>query len=178
MTVSSSGRLIFQVYAPSELAAEDTIDKMEADFEGAYGHWAAHWTGGFSLRIEREGLPAPVEKKLLELGARHKGVSVASWGYEELRQLVFGLPDTDVAALLGPIPARNDVVDVRYRELDAVLEGLAGHLATRPLEIRPVPPGKLDANGLSPWVRQLLAAGIQGAKSVADYSRTTRSPKG
>jgi hypothetical protein len=172
----SSKRLIFQVYAPSALSADETTAKMEEDFEGAFDHWAPHCDGWVFVTNERTGLPAPVERKLLELNSRHAGISVASWGYEELRRLVFGLADAEIAALLGPIPARTDVADVRYRDLDTVLEGIANRMVGAEPDLTPVDPGKLNANGLSEWVSRLLAVGFEGATSVGAYFRDHYSP--
>jgi hypothetical protein len=171
-----SERLLFQVYAPSQLAAAETIAKMEDDFEGAQDEWAPHCDGWVFVTSEREGLPAPVEKKLLELGTRYAEVTVASWGYEELRIRVFFLPDADVAALLGPTPSIAEVVDVRYADLEPVLEGIAVRLAGREPDLSPVNAGKLDANGLSDYVKLLLSVGIQGSNRVADYFHDHFSP--
>jgi hypothetical protein len=164
-----SARLIFQVYAPSEFDAATTIAKIEGDFEGAIDQWRPHCDGWVFVTSEREGLPAPVDRKLLELGERHAGVSVRSWGFEELRGLVFALADDDVAALLGPPLVLLDVLDVRRSDLAPILEGIASRLARSSGDLRPVPQDKLDANGLSDYVRVLLAAGMEGSKSVADF---------
>lgn len=172
----TSERLLFQVYAPSALAATQTNAKMEADFEGAQAVWAPYCSGWVFVTSEHEGLPAPVELKLLELGARYDGVTVASWGYEELRSLVFELSDADITALLGPAPSMTDVVDVRYADLEPVLEGIAARLTGRDLDLSPVNAGKLDANGLSDWVKLLLSGGIQGSNRVADYFHDHFSP--
>jgi hypothetical protein len=172
----SSKRLLYQVYAPSDLAAEATLAKMEADFEGGFANWADHCDGWVFVTSEREGLPAPVEKKLLELGQRHTGVTTASWGYEELRGLVFELSDADVAALLGPVPSMTDVVEVNYGDLDSVLEGIASRMVGREPDLTPIGPGKLDANGLSSHVKLLIGAGFQGATGVESYFRDHFSP--
>ncbi len=172
-----SERRVFQCYAPHDGEAARTNAKMESDFEGAVEHWRPQMDKWVFVNDSRLGVPAPVELKLLELSARHEGVEVEVWGFEELRQRAFELSDADLASLLGPVPSRLEVADPRYSELEPILAGIEAQIARPAERIEPVSVDKINANGLSEATRVLISAGMQGESRVGDYFRDHYDPQ-
>jgi hypothetical protein len=164
-----STRTLFQVYAPNELEESKTLTKIEEDYAGALPHWSDHFDTWVFVHNSMQGLGPGVTTKLLDLDRGNPNVRVRSWGFEELRRVVFELAFPELASLLGPIPSRTELINIQYLEVENVLRTLENRLSPQSDEIRPVPPRKLEANALSPGVAQLLKAGMGSSDKIRDY---------
>jgi hypothetical protein len=171
-----SERTIFQVYGPNEMEAKETIAKIEADFYGALKHWADHMDKWVFVHNSKKGLGPDVFDKLCKLDAAHNLVSVCAWGYEELYQHVFTLNEADLLSLLGPVPSSKTMIDVRYENVQEVLNNIARQELPSSLDIRPVPPGKLKFNHLSENIQILLTSGMWKADLVGNFFRDHVDP--
>ncbi|VTS00636.1 ABC-three component system protein [Tuwongella immobilis] len=172
-----STRTLFQVYAPNEVEESKTLTKIDEDYEGALLHWSDQFDTWVFVHNSMQGLGPGVTKKLLDLDSGNQHVRVRSWGFEELRQVVFELAFPELASLLGPIPSRTDLINVQYPEVEQVLKTL--ELLTKPqaVDVRPVPPKKLEANALSPAVELLLKAGMGSSTKIRDYFSNHHDPE-
>jgi hypothetical protein len=161
-----SQRTLFQLYGPDEMEAAKTIAKIDDDFFGALPFWMEHFSIWTFVHNALDGLGPDVLKKLLDLGNAHSHICIKQWGFEALRNKLFSLCQTDIASVLGPVPSRTEVLNVRVPELSAVLERLAAQGASAPEDIRPVPANKLEANGLGESARRLLRLGMDASERV------------
>jgi hypothetical protein len=164
-----SKRILFQVYAPNDMTEKDAIDKIEEDFSGALPHWKKYFDTWVFVHNSRQGLGPEQSKKLLELDMNHKEITVTQWGFDEIRGEIFQLNETDLAAVLGPAPGREDVLNITAAQLATVLDSLPRCDPPPDLEIRPVSEGKIKANELSDSAACLLKAGMEGAPKVDWY---------
>lgn len=166
--VLRSERMLFQCYAPNELTAAACIAKIDEDFNGALVHWKEHFDTWVFVHNERSGLGPDVTAKLLELEAAH-GLRVTSWGFEELRQRVFGLKEAELASLFGPAPSRSAMMKLGLADLAPVLDTIVRLPAVDDADLRPVPAEKISYNCLSEDVAILLRAGMSRAPLVHRY---------
>lgn len=172
-----STRTLFQVYAPNEVEEYKTLTKIDEDYTGALPHWSDHFDIWVFVHNSTQGLGPGVTKKLLDLDSSNQNVHVRSWGFEELRQVVFELAFPELTSLLGPIPSRTDLINIQYPDVETVLRILENRPSSQSDEIRPVPPRKLEANSLSDAVALLLKAGMGSSYKVRDYFSKHHDPK-
>lgn len=171
-----SERTLFQVYAPNAMREEETLTKIDEDYWGALPYWQAYFNMWIFAHNARNGLGPGVERRLLDLDLGHTSVRVRPWGFEELRQRTFRLKQTDLASLLGPVPSRQDVIDVKFQDLELVLLAIAQQPVPPNPDLRPVSPRKLAANGLSSWVHILLSAGMVSSVRVKQFFTQYHDP--
>ncbi len=164
-----SRRTLFQVYAPNDMTAAEAITKIDQDYHGALPYWEQYFDYWTFVHNARRGLAPDVLRKLLDLNDHHPSVTVAGWGFEELRQNVFTLDLADLASLLGEAPSQRDMLELRFEDLQEVLRAVAAQEPPADPEIRPVPPGKLLRNGLSGSTQVLLEAGMRKAALVEAF---------
>jgi len=163
-----SGRQLFQVYAPNELTAKEAIKKIDEDFLGALPYWAQYFGTWIFVHNSCTGLGPEVTAKLLELDTAHEP-TINHWGFEELRQKVFELPENDLVSLLGPAPTRRGLLDLGLDALAPMLDQIAAMPAPAEPDLRPPPADKIKRNMLSAHAGALLTAGMSRADLVAAY---------
>jgi hypothetical protein len=171
-----SKRVLFQVYAPNDMAASEAISKIHVDFHGALPYWQKYFDKWIFVHNSRKGLGPDIAAKLLKLDDSHEFVTVTSWGFEELRIHVFSLNEVDLASLLGAAPSNRDMFDVRYENVQEVLSHIAKQVPPLLQDLRPVPSEKLKYNHLSEDVRILLTAGMQKAGLVRNFFNDHYNP--
>ena len=125
----------------------------------------------------KNGLGPTVTKELLDLSLAHKEIEIASLGYEELHNEVFGLDDSDVAAILGLAPTQWHLLDVKFSDIHQVVQSIAAQAPPSIAPIQPVSKGKIEANGLSDNVRELLSAGMSRAGQVDRFFSNWHDPR-
>src|SRR5262249_31770505 len=142
-----------------------------SDHDGAVQHWREHFTAWTLVHNSREGLPPELVKLLLDLGAFDTTVIVAPWGHVELVGRLRGLAGPRPRAPLGPPITRRSVLGVRYEDLKNVMPALSGALAVQPtaIDLRPVPPEKLQFNRLSEAAKLHLLQGMQVSDRVRSF---------
>jgi len=169
---------LFQVYAPNEMEARGAIAKIHEDFHGALKQWSKYLNKWTFVHNSRDGLGPGVLEKLLELDASYTSVSVCSWGFEELRLHVFNtLNEADLASLLGPAPSSRDMFDVRYENVQEVLNNIAKQEPSQSQDLRPIPSDKLKFNRLSGAVQTLLTSGMWMAHRVGEFFNDHPNPR-
>ena len=167
-----SRRMLFQCYAPNEMAAVTCLSKIEEDFTGALPHWKQFFDTWVFAHNSKEGLGPEVTKKLLALQSAHAEITVTQWGFEELRVEAFGLMEDDLASLFGRAPSRQGMVELGLAELAPVLDQIALLPPTPDPDLRPVPAEKIERNLLSDSVAVLLKAGMSRTDLVAKFFRS------
>jgi len=171
-----SERTLFQVYAPNEMKARETISKVQEDFNGALPYWKEYFDTWVFVHNSRDGLGPDVTKTLLDIDAINPQVQVGHWGYEELRQEVFTLGEADLASLLGPAPTMKNMLQLGFDSLQIVLSAIVRESPSPDQYIRPVPPNKLSANALSHHTATLLNAGMIRADLVGKFFNQWHDP--
>ncbi|GAB4355668.1 MAG: hypothetical protein Kow0060_07790 [Methylohalobius crimeensis] len=116
------------------------------------------------------GLAPDITAKLVELDGAGPP-TVVSWGFEELRQVVFELAPAELASLFGPAPGRRDMVNLGLDSLLPVLDHIAAMEPNPDPDLRPPPADKIDRNMLSEHVAILLRAGMSRVDLVRRYFR-------
>lgn len=172
-----SKHTVFQVYAPNNMNATKAISKIEEDFKGALEHWSDWMHGWVFVHNSRKGLAPPIEKKLLELEAAHSTVKIYWWGPEALWKQAFELKEPELALLLGGFaPTSRHIVNIRYDDVQEVLQNIARREPPLSQDIRPVPPDKLQYNRLSESVQQLLVVGMWKTDLVKNFFQDHINP--
>lgn len=168
---------LFQVYAPNELKLSDTLRKISEDFESSKPHWAKYvqiWT---FVHNSRQGIAADVLKKLLELQEKNPNIKIEQWGFEELKSEFLKLNETEMASILGPAPSEQALTEIRFKDLQIVLEAISTKEITLDIEIKPVPQTKINDNHLSGSAEILIRAGMRKAKLVEDLFKKWTDPE-
>jgi len=165
-----SQRRLFQVYAPNAMSAKQAMAKIDEDYNGALPYWKRHFDTWIFMHNSKEGLSPDVIAKLLELNEAGPP-AVVSWGFEELRQIVFELGIEEMASIFGPVPRRLDMVNLGLDSLLPVLDQIAAMEPNSNPDLRPPPANKIDRNMLSEHVAILLRAGMSRVDLVRKYFR-------
>jgi hypothetical protein len=174
-----SERTLFQVYAPNEHSAAETLRKIEEDFTQALPYWKQHFDRWIFVHNSGTGLGPEVTKKLLDLGASYTPLLVGAWGFEELRQRAFRLAEPELASLLGPVPlapTEHGLDSLGIPDLLPVLDHIARLPPPPEPDLRPVPPDKLHHNLLSDHAATLLKAGMRRSPLVRRYFDSRSDP--
>ena len=164
-----SERRFFQVYAPNKMKAKKATDKITEDFEGAKVHWGKHFDKWTFVHNATDGLPPHVQELLLDFEKANPGISLEPWGLEELMRVFRCLSPEDRASWLGHAPTEETKAKLGFKDLRVVLESLAGKAAPSGAAVKPVPPGKIEANDLSESVATLIKNGMTKAPLVSDF---------
>jgi C-terminal domain 10 of the ABC-three component (ABC-3C) systems len=166
-----SKRTLFQVYAPNEMSASKCIAKIEEDFFGALPHWGEYFNKWRFAHNSKMGIGPEVTEKLLELDNKYPDIEVRQFGFEELRNEVFHLPELELSLLFGPAPSVRSMTELGLEDLEPVIIQISKGSPTREPDLRPVPKDKVDQNALSEDVEILIKAGMSRADLVRKYCR-------
>lgn len=165
-----SERRLFQVYAPNDMEAAKAIAKITEDFEGAKVHWGQHFNIWVFAHNATDGLPPHVQKVLLDFEKDNLGIKLEPWGLEEFRLIFRKLSPADLHSWFGAIaPTEETKAKLGFKDLQVVLETLAGRTVPTSQEVKEVPMGKIEANALSESVTTLLKAGMVKAPLVSAF---------
>jgi len=164
-----SERRLFQVYAPNELKATQAVAKIKEDFEGAKVHWGKHFDKWSFVHNATDGLPPHVQTLLLDFESANPGICLEPWGLEELRLVFRRLSSNDLATWFGPALTEEAKTNLGFKDLQVVVESLAGKAAPSGTAVKDVPPRKIEANDLSESVTVLLKSGMAKTPLVSAF---------
>ncbi len=164
-----SERRLFQVYAPNEMEASKAIRKITDDFEGAKEHWGKLFDKWTFVHNAIDGLPPHVQKLLLEFENANTGIELGPWCMVELREIFRRLSDEDKQSWFGLAPTEETKAKLGLKDLQIVLERIAGDATTELTPVKDVPARKIEANALSEAVSTLLKQGMVKASLVQDF---------
>lgn len=169
-------RTVFQVYAPRSFRPiSKAKHKIQGNHEGAVVHWRQHMdTWALVHNCEAtEGLPAPIVKLLAECREKVSEIKVEDWGRETLKAEVRRLSATQLTELLGQVPSGRQTRRVSQHDLHRVIESLSTKILvnaeTGDVDVREVPPDKMDFNKLDESIRQLLTTGFKNSQRVRHF---------
>ena len=171
---SSKGR-VYQVYAPEQMNSAATVTKINEDFRGAWKHWYHQMKEWVFVHNQHRGLPPDVVLRL-EFMKKCKTIAFGHWGDTELRNEFFQLSPGDQAAILGPAPSPQSIMRLDLSDVIKVVTAVAQQSAPPSQPIDQVPPGKLEANALSPDVKNLLLLGSAKARLVKTFFSNWNDP--
>ena len=172
-----SQRSLFQVYAPNEMKLTNALKKIDEDFHGALPYWEQYFDMWVFVHNARDGLSPGVAEKLLELDKEHDHISTKSWGYEDLRRVLFELSEEDIASLLGPAPGLKDYLNVGFEDLKVVLDFIKKQSVSPIPDVTQVPRDKLTINRLSQDTETLINAGRRKSASVGKFLKQYPDPE-
>ena len=158
----------FQVYAPGTGTQDVIAKKMDVDFEGAVAAWdVENWV---FVHNDQDGLSTAINHKVDQLDERNAGVKAVVWGREDLRRVLFSMPEADIASVLGAwSPSFQTMSEVGPDDLRHVIEHVSSQ-PDNPLEpVQPVPHDKAAKNRLSVGVEELLQVGMARMPLVEQY---------
>jgi hypothetical protein len=164
-----SERTLFQVYAPNKMTAAAAIAKIEEDFAGALPYWQQYFDKWVFVHNAYDGLSPQIVAKLLELEQKHSPIKVTHWSLEELRQRFRRIDLDALQSWFGFAPTDAAKRSLSVEELESVLHHIAQSHPPKTELPRPVPTGKIEANGLSLNVAILLKAGMEKAELVEKF---------
>jgi hypothetical protein len=164
-----SERHLFQVYAPNEMEATKAINKITEDFEGAKAYWGKHFNKWSFVHNAIDGLPPHVQKVILDFEKANPGITLTPWGLEELRLVFRQLSLDDRSSWLGIAPTEETKARLGFKDIQVVLESLAGKAAPPGTSVKSVPPGKIEANSLSESVATVIKNGMAKAPLVSAF---------
>jgi hypothetical protein len=163
-------RRILQIYAPEGWDKPKALKKIDADFSGAASKWGDLFDTWTFVHNDPAGAPPYVVSRLSEhtqsKAFPHK---CETWAFGTLRKFAFELDDTGLAALLGPAITLSQVLDVEAADLAPLLRSIEAIEPALLATVRPVPPEKLDRNGLSEDAALLLLTGMRRSDEVDRY---------
>jgi hypothetical protein len=173
-------RRVFAVYAPNDLSQKmaQAKKKVADDHAGAQEHWRDHMDTWTLVHNGRDGLPAPLQKHLLDLEARAPTTPVCQWSFSELLGIVQRLTLPQLTAIFGPAPSKRDFAHAATQqdlarviaEMAATLEhGMLPTATEASVDLREVPKQKIEYNKLSRSVRQWLSVGRPHAAKVNTF---------
>lgn len=170
-------RILFQVYAPNEMSANEAISKINEDFEGAKKHWEEYFDEWVFVHNTHDGRLSPqIIEKLEKLKLENPDIKIGHWGYEEL---LIEFRKLDIVALESWFGMSFDMqtsANLGYEELQVVLQHIQVTTSTDPNDIREVSRGKIEANLLSTAVADFLKIGMQKYRLVEGFFRNWRDP--
>ncbi|MFZ2630868.1 MAG: ABC-three component system protein [Desulfosalsimonadaceae bacterium] len=164
-----SERRLFQVYAPNEMEAAKAITKIKEDFEGAKTYWGKHFEKWVFAHNAVEGLPPHVQQILLDFEKANLGITLEPWCMEEFRVVLRRLTPEDLEVWFGAAPTAETKAKLGFKDLQVVLEHLAGQSPASGRPVKEVPRGKIEANALSDSVATLLKEGMVKALLVTRF---------
>jgi len=171
-----STKMIYQVYAPDQITVRTTEKKIKEDFEGACQYWADRMKGWTFVHNARSGLLPGIVHILDGIESQNCHLTFQTWGFEELRSLVFQLDEQALAALFGQAPSIRDVATVSAEDLKPIISGIASGDSIADEDVRPVPPEKLSKNQLSLSVQLLLKHGMASANQIRKFFNRSVDP--
>lgn len=172
-----SARTLFQVYGPNEIAAAETVKKIEEDFSGAKEHWQEYFKRWiFVHNAHDQRLPPDVIKALVDLSQQNPQIVIETWGYPELLVEFRKLGLAELESWLGLAPTAEDKARLGFAEIQAVVEHIKLSPSATIANPRPVPFGKIEFNLLPEAVAGYLKMGMEKAPLVASYFSTCRDP--
>lgn len=164
-----STKTVYQVYAPNELKAVETVTKIQEDFNGALKKWGIKMECWTFVHNSTNGIPPPVLDKILDIETANPNKGISIMGPEELEKLLFGLNDSFMADLYGYMPTRNDLTGIGNQDIKKVVDHISRTENVDNQEMSPVSSRKLYVNNLGEEVRSLITIGLTKSEAVNSY---------
>jgi hypothetical protein len=173
--IIQSRRILLQVYAPEQMRSQPAIDKINEDLPGAVENWGLLFDQWVFLHNQFKGLSPDIAQHLISIDGQYEK-KIYQWSESQVQELAEELTDSDLQAVLGPLPDFRNLASVTMSDISTVVLAVAQQ-APSSESFAPVPSDKLDANGLSGDVKELLRAGTQKSRNVRDLFEKWHDPE-
>lgn len=173
--IITSRRILLQVYAPERMNSPTAVKKIDEDLPGAVEGWGLLFDQWVFLHNQFKGLSPDIAQHLISVDGRY-GKVVRHWSEPQVQELAEELTESDLQAVLGPLPDFRNLSPVTVADITTVVLAVAQQISANET-IAPVPRDKLDANGLSDDVKELLRAGTQKSRNVRDLFEKWHDPE-
>ena len=170
-----SRRILLQVYAPEQMRSKSAVDKINEDLPGAVESWGLLFDSWVFLHNQFKGLSPDIAQHLISLDGQY-GKKIRQWSESHIQEILEELVEGDLQAVLGPLPDFRNLAPVTMSDISTVVLAVAQEVPASE-SFAPVPSDKLDANGLSDNVKELLRAGTQKSKNVRDLFEKWHDPE-
>lgn len=173
--VPSKG-IYYQVYAPEDLEKSymQVINKIDGDSAGLLEHYtlSAVKTYYFVVNDKYKGVHPDISL-VMERIRQDKGLEEAKiLCAKDLENILFGLADDEILAIVGPFPDPSKIRLLDY----SILSEVIGHIMAQPLQrsdasslIVPDWDEKIVFNGLSRKIADLLNSGMIHVGTLDEY---------
>jgi hypothetical protein len=163
-------RVLFQCFAPNDLALANTLAKMKEDFAGALPYRKEFWDCWVFVHNAPEArLGTDIARQLEEFQRENPGVTTEAWGFYALRKKALELSEIDLRSLLPHIPTPADFADLGLRDIKPIVDHLVTGAAPSEGTVVAPPPGKIAHNRLSVAVAQFLTLGMASSRLLKQY---------
>lgn len=173
--IIKSRRILLQVYAPEQMKTKPAVDKINEDFSGAVENWGLLFDRWVFLHNQFKGLSPDIAKHLISIDGQY-GKGICQWSESQVQGMVEELLESDLQAVLGSLPDFRNLAPVTMSDISTVVLAVAQQLPASE-SFAPVPSDKLNANGLSDDVKELLRAGTQKSRNVRDLFEKWHDPE-
>ncbi len=165
-----SKRILFQVYAPNEMTANEAISKINEDFKGAKEHWKKYFDKWIFVHNSYDSRLSPqIIEKLEELKQKNPEIITGHWGYEKLLIEFRKLNLASLESWFGISFTRQSYASLGYEDLEVVLRHIQLPLPIDSNDVHEVSQGKIAANMLSYAVADFLKIGMQKYRLVESF---------
>lgn len=165
----NSERILFQVYAPNELTANEANKKIDEDFSEALPHWEKYFDKWRFVHNAKNGLGPQVTAKLLELDKAHNNICVKHFGFEDLRAKFFELIEADIVHVVGNVPSAASSTSLGFENFKILLGHIIVNRDRVDPDLRPVPQNKLEINNFSDHIESMIKFGLTKTSLVREF---------
>lgn len=165
----ASDGTVFQCYAPDSMKVDPLVAKIDEDFNGAVGHWAAKMRRWEFVHNDVRGLAAEAVQKLADLGMSNPSVALAVCGEAELRSIVMGLALHQLEDLFGTVPSDRALERLDFTALRPVLLAIQRQEPDADPPLTAPSAAKLEYNALSDDAAGLLRQGRRREQLVEAF---------
>ncbi|AKM11905.1 ABC-three component system protein [Croceicoccus naphthovorans] len=165
----ASDGTVFQCYAPDSMKVDPLVAKIDEDFNGAVGHWAAKMRRWEFVHNDVRGLAAEAVQKLADLGMSNPTVALAVCGEAELRSIVMGLALHQLEDLFGAVPSDRALERLDFTALRPVLLAIQRQEPDADPPLTAPSAAKLEYNALSDDAAGLLRQGRRREQLVEAF---------
>ncbi|WP_439144267.1 ABC-three component system protein [Planktotalea sp.] len=165
----ASDKTVFQCYAPRSTKLDAMQKKVDADFNGAVGHWGNRMERWVFVHNDDAGLPADVTQQLIDLGAANSTVTLGQMSYTELFAIVMVLTQPQLVDLFGAAPTQTTLARLEFVELQPVITSIQRMEPDDNPPLTAPSPAKLQANDLSEAAAGLLRQGRRKEQLVERF---------
>ena len=157
------------------MKTKTAVDKINEDLPGAAENWGLLFDQWVFLHNQFKGLSPDIAKHLISIDGQY-GKKICQWSESQVEELVDERREGDLQAVFGFLPDFRNLAAVTISDISTVVLAVAQQIPASE-SIAPVPGDKLDANGLSDDVKELLRAGTQKSRNVRDLFEKWHDPE-
>jgi C-terminal domain 10 of the ABC-three component (ABC-3C) systems len=166
--------IFYQVFAPEKIETSypNTIQKLETDFAGLKSQWSPIHEFYFVLNDKFKGVNADCEQALENIRIKYNLSKSDFLTAKDLENLTFKLSDDQILMITGQIPDPAKIKHLDYSTLNEVISyimKLPLSQSTKPTTDLPDWSNKIEFNGLSESVTDLLNHGFYQVYSLEEY---------